>query len=606
MNKGGGRKFLWGLIAVIAAFTLPWWAPNTYWLHVATLLTIYWVINSGLNLVVGFTGVLSVGHVGLFATGAYTAAVLVEKAGMSPWLALIFAGLAGGAVAVFLSLPSLRLQLFYFAMATLAFSTMVNRLTYGLSWLTGGGIGIPGPSFPGFFGTDIGFYFLVLILAGFFSYLCWNISRHHPGRALIAIRDSQEAAEALGISVFHLKVIVFTFSGILGGIAGALYASLQTYITPEAFTFYLSFYFFVAILLGGRGNNIGPFLGTVILGILPEVSGPLAKLSQFFYGVLLLFVILFLPRGISSVFESWRERREVNIRMLPPKVQAIGEQIRAQGEPNRVNAPNPGMNLETPASSAPQSAGALKAVNLVKAFGSLVAVDEASLEVPPGTIHGLIGPNGSGKTTILNLVLGYYRADSGGIHLNGQDLTGWPTRNRVIAGLSRTFQTPKVLGELTVIENVMLGFGQRDGRGFFPSSLPLPSIRHAEKRMRQESLKLLEAFGMAHMAFNRADTLQHSEERFLEIARALAQRPKFILMDEPAGGLSASEIEILGRILDQIRRAGIGILLVEHHADFVFQVSNLVTALDFGKVIAQGRPAEVQSDEKVKSAYLGT
>ncbi|HSR11038.1 MAG TPA: branched-chain amino acid ABC transporter permease, partial [Thermodesulfobacteriota bacterium] len=252
-------KHLWALIAGIVIIGLPWWAPNSYWVHISTLLLIYWVINSGLNLVVGFTGVLSVGHVGLFATGAYTAAVLVEKAGVSPWLALGGAGLAGGAVAVFLSLPSLRLQLFYFAMATLAFSTVVNRLTYGLSWLTGGGIGIQGPTFPGIFGTDVGFYFLVAAIAGFFSYLCWNISRHHPGRALIAIRDSQEAAEALGIPVFQLKVVVFTFSGILGGIAGALYGSLQTYITPEAFTFYLSFYFFVAILLGGRGNNIGPF-----------------------------------------------------------------------------------------------------------------------------------------------------------------------------------------------------------------------------------------------------------------------------------------------------------------------------------------------------------
>jgi len=235
-----------------------------------------------------------------------------------------------------------------------------------------------------------------------------------------------------------------------------------------------------------------------------------------------------------------------------------------------------------------------------------VAVDGASLSVQPGTIHGMIGPNGSGKTTILNLLLGYYGVDSGSIHLNGRNMTQWSTRERVIAGLSRTFQTPKVLGELTVIENVMLGLGRQEGRGFFESSLPFGSVRNAEKKMRQEALHLLEGFGMEHMANQRADTLQHSEERFLEIARALAQRPKFILMDEPAGGLSVGEIEILGRILNEIRKSQIGILLVEHHADFVFQVSDVVTALDFGKVIAQGRPEIVQADENVKNAYLGT
>ncbi|RPJ35548.1 MAG: ATP-binding cassette domain-containing protein [Deltaproteobacteria bacterium] len=596
MTMGKDKVKIAGLLLAILVVTLPWWAPNTYWLHVVTLIAIYWIINSGLNLVVGYTGVLSVGHVGFFATGAYAAAILCEKAGISPWLALPCAGIAAGFLAAFISLPSLRLQLFYFAMCTLAFSTVVNRLTYGISSLTGGGTGLPGPSFSGFFGTENGFYLLIVFLAGFFSWICWNISRHHPGRALIAIRDSQEAAEALAIPVLYLKVIVFTFSGVLAGVAGALYASHQTYITPEAFTFYLSLFFFVSILIGGRGNYLGPFLGTAILALLPEISGPLAKLSQFFYGLLLLLVILFVPRGISSAFD--RRRRQAEGRMIPPKAEILCEQINPD-KGSLVSALSPGAAKAV-------SPPVLKADNLFKKFGNLVAVDNASLEVPPGTIHGMIGPNGSGKTTILNLLLGYYPLDGGAIYLNGQNYTQRSTRERVIAGLSRTFQTPKVLGELTVIENVMLGFGRQEGQGFFKSALPFGSVQNSEKKMRREALQLLEAFGMAHMALQRADTLQHSEERFLEIARALAQRPKFILMDEPAGGLSIEEIEILGRILVEIRKSQIGILLVEHHSDFVFQVSDVVTTLDFGKVIAQGRPEVVQADEKVKNAYLGS
>ena len=596
MTMGKDKVKIAGLLLAILVVTLPWWAPNTYWLHVVTLIAIYWIINSGLNLVVGYTGVLSVGHVGFFATGAYAAAILCEKVGISPWLALPGAGIAAGFLAAFISLPSLRLQLFYFAMCTLAFSTVVNRLTYGISSLTGGGTGLPGPSFSGFFGTENGFYLLIVFLAGFFSWICWNISRHHPGRALIAIRDSQEAAEALAIPVLYLKVIVFTFSGVLAGVAGALYASHQTYITPEAFTFYLSLFFFVSILIGGRGNYLGPFLGTAILALLPEISGPLAKLSQFFYGLLLLLVILFVPRGISSAFD--RRRRQAEGRMIPPRAEILCEQIHPD-KGSLVSALSPGAAKAV-------SPPVLKADNLFKKFGNLVAVDNASLEVPPGTIHGMIGPNGSGKTTILNLLLGYYPLDSGAIYLNGQNYTQRSTRDRVIAGLSRTFQTPKVLGELTVIENVMLGFGRQEGQGFFKSALPFGSVQNSEKKMRREALQLLEAFGMAHMALQRADTLQHSEERFLEIARALAQRPKFILMDEPAGGLSIEEIEILGRILVEIRKSQIGILLVEHHSDFVFQVSDVVTTLDFGKVIAQGRPEVVQADEKVKNAYLGS
>ena len=412
MTMGKDKVKIAGLLLAILVVTLPWWAPNTYWLHVVTLIAIYWIINSGLNLVVGYTGVLSVGHVGFFATGAYAAAILCEKVGFSPWLALPCAGIAAGFLAAFISLPSLRLQLFYFAMCTLAFSTVVNRLTYGISSLTGGGTGLPGPSFSGFFGTENGFYLLIVFLAGFFSWICWNISRHHPGRALIAIRDSQEAAEALAIPVLYLKVIVFTFSGVLAGVAGALYASHQTYITPEAFTFYLSLFFFVSILIGGRGNYLGPFLGTAILALLPEISGPLAKLSQFFYGLLLLLVILFVPRGISSAFD--RRRRQAEGRMIPPKAEILCEQIH----------PDKGSLVSALSSGAAKAVSppVLKADNLFKKFGNLVAVDNASLEVPPGTIHGMIGPNGSGKTTILNLLLGYYPLDGGAIYLNGQNL----------------------------------------------------------------------------------------------------------------------------------------------------------------------------------------
>lgn len=593
MNKSQFR-IVFGLIVLLIIITLPLWVPNPYWVHVATLIAIWWILVSGLNLVIGFTGVLSIGHVGLLATGAYTASILVNRSDMSTFLAVIIAGLVTAVVAAIVSLPSLRLQQFYFAMATVGLATVINRLAYGLVKITGGGTGMPAPIFTGFWGTETGFYLLTLIIALVGSWLCWNIARSNVGLSLIAIRDSPEAAEALGVPVYRLKVAVFTFSGLMAGIAGALYASLQTYITPEAFTFSISILFFVAILIGGQGSLIGPLIGIIVLGLLPEISGPLAKLSQLFYGVLLLFVVLFVPRGISSVFQRIGERRGGSV---PETVNIELDKVR-----ENINSL---MAAETVAAKSKPVETGLRATNLVKSFGGLKAVDNVTLEVAPGTIHGLIGPNGSGKTTILNLLLGYYRSDSGSVYLDGVDLSHCDVKKRVKAGLSRSFQTPKVLGELTVLDNVRMGLGLHKNQGFVQSSLMVGGVMRNEQEMRRAAFDLVQSFGLDHIAEKRAKILQHDQERFIEIARAIAQGPRYILLDEPAGGLTDGEIEVLGKILNEIKRAGIGVLLVEHHADFVFKLCDTVTVLDFGRMIAQGSPDQVQRDPQVISAYLG-
>ncbi len=247
----------------------------------------------------------------------------------------------------------------------------------------------------------------------------------------------------------------------------------------------------------------------------------------------------------------------------------------------------------------------LSARSVTKEFGGLRALDEVSLELAPGEVHGLIGPNGSGKTTLLNLLSGYYRPDAGRVSLGDHDLSGRPVQDRARLGIARTFQTPRLLGTLTVLDNVMLGAWPAVRATFVGTALALPCPRREESRIRAHALSLLEGVGLAHAAARRANLLEHAEQRFLEIARTLALRPRFVMLDEPAGGLTIAEIEDLGRIIGIIRDAGIGVLLVEHHTDFVFRISDRVTTLDLGRVIAHGTPDVVRKDPEVVRVYLG-
>ncbi len=302
-DSGSGRKLL-GLIAAGAALALlPMAVRDQYQLHIAQLIGVYWILIAGLNLVVGYSGQLSVGHVGLLAVGAYGFAVLAGTYDLPPFVGLIGAGLLGGLCGFLLGLPSLRLPGFYFAMATLAFSIIVTEQSVAQSGLTGGGVGLPVPGFAAPFATPAGFYWLILGVALLITWISWNVARLMWGRALIAVRDSEIAARSVGVPVYRVKLTVFVFSGVTAGLAGALFASLQSYITPDTFVFELGLFFFTCIIIGGRGSILGPFIGAVILTALPEVVAPLAKYGNFFYGLLLLIVVLLTPEGFGRLVE---------------------------------------------------------------------------------------------------------------------------------------------------------------------------------------------------------------------------------------------------------------------------------------------------------------
>lgn len=293
---------------LLALATMPWWARDQYQLHLAALIGVYWILIAGLNLVVGYSGQLSIGHVGLLAIGAYAFAILTGRYEWSPWIALMASGGIGALCGLLLGLPSLRLPGFYFAMATLAFALIVTEISLAQGDLTGGGTGLSVPGFTAPFDTPGGFHALILIVAVLITWLTWNVARFMWGRALIAVRDSVVTAQAVGVPVFRAKLLVFVFSGLSAGVAGALFASLQSYITPDTFVFELGLFFFVCIIIGGRGTIVGPLIGTAVLTALPEIVAPLARWSTFFYGLLLLAVVLLVPEGIGHVVEIVRAR----------------------------------------------------------------------------------------------------------------------------------------------------------------------------------------------------------------------------------------------------------------------------------------------------------
>jgi branched-chain amino acid transport system permease protein len=572
-------------VAVLAAAMILPLVGNDYWALIGTRMAIYWVLVSGLNLVVGFAGHLAIGYVALLTLGAYTTSVLVAGNVMPPlpvFAALPIAACVGAVFGVIGGLPALRLRTFYFAMSTLGFATIVTQIALAWQSVTGGGIGIAGPEFPAPFDTAWGFYALCIAIAAFTTWISANIARSRFGRALIALRDAEVAAEATGISKPRALIAIFLLAGALAAVAGGLFASLQTYITPDAFTFDLSVLFFIAILIGGRGSILGPMLGTIILTILPEFAAPLAAWSTFLYAVLLLLIVVVMPGGIAALLDFRNRRPLASNRAILPRAAALADILRARA-----------------------GGRTLRLRGIALSFGNVRAIDGLDLDVAPGLIHGLIGPNGSGKTTTLNVISGYYAAKSGTMALGDEALPPGQPVKRAVRGIARTFQTPRVIGEASVLENVMIGGSIEGKASFIEALLALPRNRRDERRLAAKARALLAVVGLDALAEVRADRLQHSELRFIEIARALMLDPDFLLLDEPAAGLSNDEIARLAELIKAICARGIGVLLVEHHADLIFEICDYVTVLNLGRTLAAGTPAEIRVHKEVVSAYLG-
>ncbi|MCC7045754.1 MAG: branched-chain amino acid ABC transporter ATP-binding protein/permease [Alphaproteobacteria bacterium] len=605
------------------------------------------ILALGLNIVVGFAGLLDLGYAAFFAIGAYTCGIFssyqvqpewssfwvpFEYLGLvahntangrdlvhftvSFWLMLPVSALVAAFFGVLFGAPTLRLKGDYLAIVTLGFGEIVPIVARNTPYLTNGAQGLNGVHSPNLFGYTFGvqstpYYYLGLLLVVMLVLISTRLKESRVGRAWLAIREDEIAAEAMGVDRTRFKLLAFGIGAAFGGMTGTFYvAKLQT-ATPEMFGFPVSVMLLVMIVLGGTGSVAGVVLGALILqllqswflqdltiwthalgrltgiGVLERVD--LVQSIELIFGVILVVMMLYRRQGLIP------ERPAV--RALSLDQQAA---MPTRGGIQGALGPIHGKTVD-------RGRPLLEVRNLSRSFGGIQAVKNLALTVEAGSIVAVIGPNGSGKTTFFNLVTGLLPPSAGKVVFAGEDITGLGPHQIVERGVARTFQNLRLFANMTVMENALVGAHTRTSTGPMGAILRSRGVKREEAAARARVLDVLSIFGNRLMprVQHLARTLSYANRRRLEISRALVSQPQLLLLDEPTAGMNPTETLELTDQIRGLRDRGVTILLIEHKLNVVNEIADKVVVLDHGEKIAEGSPAEVQRNEEVLRAYLG-
>ena len=563
------------VLAAIIVVGLAMLAPaQGYYLNILMQASTYAIAVVGLVVVLGYCGQISIAQAAFFGIGAYGVALGTVDYGLNFFVAMALAVAFAGVCGLILGLGSLRLGGHYLAMVSISFQQILTLVLTNWIPVTHGPDGVRNIPRPRFFGISLegGNAFLALCLVAMVcvALFAWRLKTTKLGRAMQAVRDNDLAAATSGIDVFGTKVVAFGISAVLGAIGGGLFAGGFGYISPDQFSFAESIVLLTMALLGGVQSPFGALIGTMLLIILPETLRFLKQVYLAVYGAAVILIMVFLADGLWGF---------------------VDERLRKRARPIEGAVARLPLLDQTGTDSDDKI---LVVDKLAKHFGGLKAVDEVSLAVRRGSVHALIGPNGSGKTTFINVVTGLYVATGGTIAFAGRDITRLSPHERNRAGLARTFQNIRVFRGLSVLENVMIG-AERQGN----------DVANSPDQVLARALAALEFVDMRGDAHRMIGELSYGHQRYVEIARALAGSPEMLLLDEPAAGLNMTEKVALGELLKRLKGHGLTILIVDHDMKLVEQVADHITVLNFGRRIADGTPGVVLSHPDVIAAYLG-
>ncbi len=595
--------------AVVAlAAALPSLGLTTVWQGVALQIVISACAALGMTLLFGYAGQLSFAQAAFAGCGAYATGIISVKYGGSPWWGLLVGVVVAMLFAAIVGYPVLRLQDLYLALATAALNIGALVIVLEQRDFTGGAAGLPGLVPLELFGLSLlepkNLYYVALAAFVLMFLLAYRLITSPVGAQLAALRHSQRAASLAGIGIATLKTKVFVVAAGFAAVSGFFLANYLLYVPPDSFSIVPSIFFLVMVVIGGVRSLTGAVVGAAFVTIVPQLLPEHARAQQFIFAIAFLVITVFAREGLMGMVTAvWRRISSefTHGREAAPAPAASGSSVDNAAAPSQsVSVSN---RWETAQSEAAEKRPVLEGAGLAKRFGGVQALSQVSFSVRPAELFAIIGPNGAGKTTLLNVITGLWRPDEGQIKLGGVDITRSQAWTNARRGLARTLQTPVVFPDMSVRENVMLGYNAVSRTGFVEALVG--GGRGWQRTARSNADALLEMIGLSAEANRNAAELPLALQRLVEIGRALATQPRVILLDEPAAGLAQTEVMRLADVLKAAQDLGTAVCLVEHNMRLVMSVAERILVLHHGVPLFEGTPTEVQQHPEVIDAYLG-